>query len=181
MFLMSGKIQYLIEIEKLCVGKKMALLVLRRVGLCIGQNQMCHLCGWLKLFLKNVRWEKIKKQKRWILGRLSDGSFVQSLVYVLFCRSFLLCRLLGLQVTSLLANKKCDKHSKLARLANLCFVLFFKYITSTIIYNVSKGLIICCNPSELTWVYIWVVFGLLCPSISCMYRRLVPASSKCVA
>ena len=25
-----------------CVGKKMALLVLRRVSLCIGQNQMCH-------------------------------------------------------------------------------------------------------------------------------------------
>ncbi len=25
-----------------CVGKKMALLVLRRVGLCVGQNQMCH-------------------------------------------------------------------------------------------------------------------------------------------
>ena len=71
---------------------------MRRVGLCVGQNQMCHLCGWLKLFLKNVRWEKIKIQKRWLLGRLSDGSFVPSL-YVLFCRSFLLCRLLGLQVT----------------------------------------------------------------------------------
>jgi hypothetical protein len=78
--------------------QKMALLVLRRVGLCVGQNQMCHLCGWLKLFLKNVRWEKIKIQKRWLLGRLSDGSFVQSL-YVYFCFSFLLCRLLGLQVT----------------------------------------------------------------------------------
>ena len=76
----------------------MALLVLRRVGLCVGQNQMCHLFGWLKLFLKNVRWEKIKIQKRWLLGRLSDGSFVP-LLYVYFCRSFLLCRLLGLQVT----------------------------------------------------------------------------------
>jgi hypothetical protein len=67
--------------------------------LCVGQNQMCYLCSWLKLFLKNVRWEKIKIQKRWLLGRLSNGSFVQSLVYVYFCRSFLLCRLLGLQVT----------------------------------------------------------------------------------
>ena len=76
----------------------MALLVLRRVGLCVGQNQMCHLCGWLKLFLKNVRWAKIKIQKCWLSGRLSDGSFVPSL-YVYFCRSFLLCRLLGLQVT----------------------------------------------------------------------------------
>ena len=25
-----------------CVGKKMALLVLRSVGFCVGQNQMCH-------------------------------------------------------------------------------------------------------------------------------------------
>ena len=78
--------------------QKMALLVLRRVGLCVGQNQMCHLCGWLKLFLKNVRWEKIKILKRSLLGRLSAGSFVP-LLYVYFCRSFLLCRLLGLQVT----------------------------------------------------------------------------------
>ena len=78
----------------------MALLVLRRVGLCVGQNQMCHLCGWLKLSLKNVRWEKRKIQKRWLLSRLSDGSFVQSL-YVYFCLSYLLCRLLGLQVTPL--------------------------------------------------------------------------------
>ena len=78
--------------------QKMVLLVLRRVGLCVGQNQMCHLCGRLKLFLKNVRWEKIKIQKRWLLGRLSDGSLVL-LLYVYFCRSFLLCRLLGLQVT----------------------------------------------------------------------------------
>ncbi len=70
--------------------QKMALLVLRRVGLCVGQYQMCHLCGWLKLFLKNVRWAKIKIQKCWLSGRLSDGSFVQSLVYVLFCRLFLL-------------------------------------------------------------------------------------------
>jgi hypothetical protein len=56
------------------------------------------LCSWLKLFLKNVRWGKIKIQQRWLLGRLSDGSFVHSL-YVYFCRSFLQCRLLGLQVT----------------------------------------------------------------------------------
>lgn len=76
----------------------MALLILRRVGLCVGQNQMCHLCGWLKLFLKDLRWGKIKIQKLWLLGRLSVGSFVP-LRYVYFCRSFLLCRLLGLQVT----------------------------------------------------------------------------------
>jgi len=84
--------------------QKMALLVLRRVGLCVGQNQMCHLCGWLKLFLKNVRWEKIKIQKRWLLGRLSVGSIVP-LRYVYFCRSFLLCRLLGLQVTCVLPHQ----------------------------------------------------------------------------
>jgi hypothetical protein len=78
----------------------MALLVLRKVGLCFGQNQMCHLCGWLKLFFKNVRSEKIKIQKRWLLGRLYDGSFVQSL-YVYFCCSFLLCRLLGMTANGL--------------------------------------------------------------------------------
>jgi hypothetical protein len=66
----------------------MPLLVLRRGGLSIGQKQMCHLCGWLKLFLKNVRWEKIKIHKRWLLGRLSDGSFVPLRFYVLSYRSF---------------------------------------------------------------------------------------------
>jgi hypothetical protein len=41
--------------------------------LCVsGQNQMCHLCGWLKLFLKNVRLEKNKKHR---VG-LSVGSIV---------------------------------------------------------------------------------------------------------
>ena len=34
--------------------QKMALLVLRRVGLCIGQNQMCLLCGWLFTLTHNV-------------------------------------------------------------------------------------------------------------------------------
>jgi hypothetical protein len=57
-----------------------------------------------KIVFKNVRWEKIKIQKRWLLGRLSDGSFVQSL-YVYFCRSFLFCRLLGLLVTCLYRTK----------------------------------------------------------------------------
>jgi hypothetical protein len=40
--------------------QKMALLVLRRVGLCVGQNQMCHLCGWLKIELKKCAVGKIK-------------------------------------------------------------------------------------------------------------------------
>jgi hypothetical protein len=43
--------------------EKMALLVLRSVGLCVGQNQMCHLCGWLKLFLKKCGGEKNKKHR----------------------------------------------------------------------------------------------------------------------
>ncbi len=45
-----------------CFGKKVALLALRRVGLCVGQNQMCHLRAGLKLFLKNTGWEKIKNK-----------------------------------------------------------------------------------------------------------------------
>ena len=42
----------------------MALLVLPKDQLCVsGQNQMCHLCGWLKLFLKNAgRQKKIKHE-----------------------------------------------------------------------------------------------------------------------
>ena len=68
----------------------MALLVLRSVGLCVGQNQMWHLYGWLKLFLKNVRWQKIKIQQRWLLGRLSECSLFLSPFYISFCRSFLL-------------------------------------------------------------------------------------------
>ena len=35
--------------------QKTALLVLRSVGLCVGQNQMCCLCGWLKEILKNAK------------------------------------------------------------------------------------------------------------------------------
>ncbi len=31
-------------------GENFALLVLRRVGLCVGQNQMCKMCGWQILF-----------------------------------------------------------------------------------------------------------------------------------
>ena len=40
--------------------QKMALLVLRRVGLCVGQNQMCHLCGGNKIELKKCAVGKIK-------------------------------------------------------------------------------------------------------------------------
>ena len=40
----------------------MALLVLPKSRLCVsGQNQMCHLCGWLKLFLKKCGGKKNKK------------------------------------------------------------------------------------------------------------------------
>ncbi|MFZ4107077.1 MAG: hypothetical protein ACOYK3_11840 [Flavobacterium sp.] len=46
------------------VGKKVALLVLPKRWLCVsGQNQMCHLCGWLKLFLKKCDGKKNKKHR----------------------------------------------------------------------------------------------------------------------
>jgi hypothetical protein len=45
-------------------------------------------------------------------------------IFLFHCK----CRFLSCRITCLLANKKCDKHSKLARLANLCFVFFFEYI-----------------------------------------------------
>jgi hypothetical protein len=62
------------------LGQKMALLVLRRVGLCVGQNQMCHLCDWLKLFLKKCGGEKNKKHR---VG-LSVGLPVVELKYGLY-------------------------------------------------------------------------------------------------
>jgi hypothetical protein len=58
----------------------MALLILRRVGLCVGQNQMCHLCGWLKLFLKKCGGEKNKKHR---VG-LSVGLLAVPLQYGLY-------------------------------------------------------------------------------------------------
>ena len=75
---------------------------------------MCHLCGWLKLlvclicllsvlvnrfaylFLKNVWWEKIKIQKRWLLVRLSGCSLFLSLFFVSLCLSFVLCSFFSL-------------------------------------------------------------------------------------
>jgi hypothetical protein len=76
---------------------EMALVVLKRVRMHVWNNQMCHLREWLKLFEKNVRLKKI--QKPWLLGRLFDGSFVQSLIYVLTCHSFLSCRSLCAHLT----------------------------------------------------------------------------------
>ncbi len=58
----------------------MALLVLRSVGLCIGQNQMCHLCGWLKLFLKKCGGGKNKKHR----GGLSVGLIAVPFEYGLY-------------------------------------------------------------------------------------------------
>ena len=121
----------------LSVGKKWLFCFSRKVGLCVGQNQMCHLCGWLKLFLKNVWWKKIKIQKRWLLGRLSDGSFVQSL-YVYFCRSFLLCRLLGLHITCIYPKQTCTNPSKFSAFAKVCYVYFLTQIYTLFLKNVSR-------------------------------------------
>ncbi len=93
----------------------MALLVLRRVGLCVGQNQMCHLCGWLRISKYFVRWEKNKKH--WVgqrvglvavqleyvryVGHLSKWFvFVNSFMFLVVCL-LLDCRLLGLLITRL--------------------------------------------------------------------------------
>ncbi len=42
--------------------QEMALLVLRRVGLCVGQNQMCHLCGWQNFKIFCAVEKKIKHE-----------------------------------------------------------------------------------------------------------------------
>jgi hypothetical protein len=61
--------------------QKMALLVLRRVGLCVGQNQMCHLCGWLKIELKKCAVGKIKNTEG---SAMSVGSVAVQLKYGLY-------------------------------------------------------------------------------------------------
>ena len=59
----------------------MALLVLPKGRHCVsGQNQMCHLCGWLKLCLKKCGGKKIKN----IGVGLSVGLLAVPLQYGLF-------------------------------------------------------------------------------------------------
>jgi hypothetical protein len=61
--------------------QKVALLVLLKGRLCVsGQNQMCHLCGWLKLFLKKCGRKKNKKLR---VG-LSVGLLAAQLQYGLY-------------------------------------------------------------------------------------------------
>ena len=61
--------------------QKVALLVLPKGRLCVTeQNQMCHLCGWLKLFLKKCGGGKNKKLR---VG-LSVGLLVARLKYGLY-------------------------------------------------------------------------------------------------
>jgi len=57
-----------------------ALLALRRVGLCVGQSQMCHLCGWHKIVLKNAGGKKIKN----IGSAMSVGLLAVQLKYDLY-------------------------------------------------------------------------------------------------
>jgi hypothetical protein len=92
----------------------MALLVLRRVGLCVGQNQMCHLCGGNKIELKKCAVGKIKNtegsamsvgllvvllQYGLYVGHLSKWFvFVNSFMFLVVC-FWLHCRLLGLLIT----------------------------------------------------------------------------------
>jgi hypothetical protein len=82
----------------------MALLVLRSVGLCVGQNQMCHLCGWRKLFLKKCGGKKNKKHRVGLsVGLLAVplqyGLYVGHLskwfVFVLMIKFWSVCRLVN--------------------------------------------------------------------------------------
>jgi hypothetical protein len=64
-----------------CGSKEWLFCFCRRVGFGVsGQKQMCHLCGWLKLFLKKCGGEKNKKLR---VG-LSDGVLAVPLQYVLY-------------------------------------------------------------------------------------------------
>ena len=72
------------ELLSFCLSvrwQKMALLVLRRVGLCVGQNQMCHLCGGNKIELKKCAVGKIKNTEG---SAMSVGSVDVQLKYGLY-------------------------------------------------------------------------------------------------
>ncbi len=60
--------------------KKMALLVLRSVGLSVGAKPNVPMCGWLKLFFKKMRRKKNKKLR---VG-FSVGLLVALLKYGLY-------------------------------------------------------------------------------------------------
>ncbi len=68
-----------------------------------GQNQMCHLCGWLKLFLKKCGGKKNKKHRVGNECRLTRCLFVISLLclwspvkmvyfFLVFSRLFDVCK-----------------------------------------------------------------------------------------
>lgn len=46
-----------------CDGKKVALLVLRRVGIVRRGKTKCAACGLAKIVFKNMRWKKNKKHR----------------------------------------------------------------------------------------------------------------------
>jgi hypothetical protein len=69
-----------------------------------GQNQMCHLCGWLKLFLKKCGGKKNKKHRVGLSVGLLDvqlqyGLYVGHLskwfVFVLMFKFWSVCRLVN--------------------------------------------------------------------------------------
>jgi hypothetical protein len=63
------------------VGKEVALLALRRVGLCVRQSQMCHLCGGNKIELKKCAVGKIKNTEG---SAMSVGLLVVRFQYGLY-------------------------------------------------------------------------------------------------
>ncbi len=84
----------------------MALLVLPKGRLCVsGQNQMCHLCGWRKLFLKKCGGEKNKKHRFGLsvgllavplqYGLYVFGHLSKWFVFVLMFKIWSVCRLVN--------------------------------------------------------------------------------------
>jgi hypothetical protein len=71
------RVQFIIVIGAMA---KLALLVLRSVGLCFGAKPNVPMCGWLKLFLKKCGGKKNKKHR----VDLSVGLFAVPLEYGLY-------------------------------------------------------------------------------------------------
>jgi len=78
---MSAKLSFIVALSSLVRRQKMALLVLRRVGLYVGQNQMCHLCVGNKIELKKCAVGKIKNTEG---SATSVGSVAVQLKYGLY-------------------------------------------------------------------------------------------------
>jgi hypothetical protein len=138
--------------------QKVALLVLSKGWLCVSrQNQMCHLCGWLKLNKKKCAVEKIKNTEgstmcvgsvavqlqygQYVFGYLSKLAF--HILFIVSSVCSLLCRLLGLLVTvAAMCSAGLQGCEPINRDENLLRELHCKTSENRIAYELLLGVVI---------------------------------------